>query len=101
MVLTWVPPVIVRICEWTLAVVVVLFLAVPTANAQCETTGQCFCDAGTMERGPGVSIDQLIRGVRIALGEAECPGASLTPTPTDAATGTPTATATTGPAVLQ
>src|SRR5215471_7099582 len=48
-----------------------LLSAVGTANAQCETTGECFCDPQGM-----VGIAQLIRGVNIALGAMDCPSIS-------------------------
>jgi len=51
--------------------IVGLFSAVGTANAQCETAGECFCDTQGM-----VGIAQLIRGVNIALGSMDCPAIS-------------------------
>ena len=44
------------------------------ANAQCDTSGECFCDASGM-----VGIAQLIRAVNIALGQAACPSGPTGP----------------------
>lgn len=94
------PPVVLRTAVWNVVTVVVLFLGVSTVNAQCEDTGECFCNSEG-----NVTVAQLVSAVNILLGQAPCPDAPLTPTPvipidTATPTDTPTATPTTGPGVL-
>ncbi len=56
-----------------MSVVSALLFAAGIANAQCDTTGECFCGPqGT------VTIAQLIGAVNIALGQAACPSAPAT-----------------------